>query len=95
MDGGGSELFDELVIFIDEKRATAGTLNYAQKLSPHVHRYYFETWYGSDFASLARACASDWVFLFDYDEQLSPEWHQTGRARFLKQPHPCISGFIG
>jgi hypothetical protein len=27
---------------------------------------------------MARACAGDWVFLFDYDETLSPEWHQKG-----------------
>ena len=70
------DLFDQLVIFIDEKRSTPGTVSYAEKLSPHVHRYYSETWYGSDFASMARACDSDWVFLFDFDEEFGPEWHQ-------------------
>jgi len=77
-------IFDELVIFIDEKRATPGTLEYARELSPHVHSYYSETWYGSDFASMARACAGDWVFLFDYDETLSPEWHQNGWRQILE-----------
>lgn len=77
-------LFDQLVIFIDEKRATPRTFDYAQELSPHVHRYYSETWYGSDFASMARACDGDWVFLFDYDEQFSPEWHQGGWRQVLE-----------
>jgi hypothetical protein len=76
-------VFDELVIFIDEKRVTPGTVAFAQQLSPHVHRYYSETWYGSDFAAMARACIGDWVFLFDYDEQLSPEWHQKGWREVL------------
>ena len=81
-EAGG--IFDELVIFVDEKRATPGTLEYAKELSPHVHSYYSETWYGSDFASMARACAGDWVFLFDYDETLSPEWHQKGWRQVLE-----------
>ena len=77
-------VFDELVIFIDEKRATPGTLELARQLSPNVHSYYSETWYGSDFASMARACAGDWVFLFDYDETLSPEWRQEGWRQVLE-----------
>ena len=78
-----ADIFDELVIFIDEKRATPGTLDYAKQLSPHVHSYYSETWYGSDFASMARVCPGEWVFLFDYDETLGPEWHQNGWRQIL------------
>ena len=80
-------IFDKLVIFIDEKRATPGTLNYARKLSSHVHSYNSETWYASDFAAMARACESDWVFLLDYDEELSPEWQQDGWREILETTH--------
>ena len=33
---------------------------------------------------MARACESDWVFVIDYDEQLSPEWQQDSWRQILE-----------
>ena len=74
-------VFDELVIFIDEKRVTPGTLNRAKKVGSRVHLHKAETWFDWDLASKARACESDWVFVIEYDEQLSPEWQQKDQWR--------------
>lgn len=74
-------VFDELVIFIDEKRVTPGTLNRAKKVGSRVHLHKADTWFEWDLASKARACESDWVFVIEYDEQLSPEWQQKDQWR--------------
>lgn len=70
------DIFDELVIFIDEERVTSGTVKRAQRVATRVHYHKSATWYEWDLASMARACESDWVFLIERDEQLSAEWHQ-------------------
>ena len=75
------DIFDELVIFIDEKRAKAGTLDRAREVGSRVHLHNADTWYEWDLASKARACESDWVFVLEYDEQLSPEWQQKDQWR--------------
>lgn len=74
-------VFDELVIFIDEERATAGTVGRAQEAATRVYRHKADTWLAANFASMAQACESDWVFLLEYDEQLSLEWQQLDRWR--------------
>ena len=76
--------FDELVIFIDENRVKAGTVDRATEVGSRVHLYKADTWYEWDLASKARACDSDWVFQIEYDEQLSPEWQQDGWRQLLE-----------
>lgn len=70
-------IFDGLVIFIDEKRVTPGTVTRAEKIASRVLYHKAETWYEWDQGAMARACESDWVFIIERDEQLSPEWQQT------------------
>ena len=70
------DIFDELIIFIDEKRVTPGTVNRAREVGSRVHYHKAETWFDWDLAAKARACESDWVFTIERDEQLSPEWRQ-------------------
>jgi hypothetical protein len=69
-------IFDELVIFIDEKRVTPGTVARAKKVGTRVHYHKADKWYQWDLAAMARACESDWIFNIERDEQLSPEWRQ-------------------
>jgi hypothetical protein len=69
-------IFDELVIFIDEERVTRGSTARAQKVATRVHRHRADTWYEWDLGAMARQCESDWVFIIERDEQLSPEWQQ-------------------
>jgi hypothetical protein len=78
------EIFDELVIFIDKRRATAGTLHRAHKVATRVHPYQANAWYDWDLGAMAKACESEWVFILDYDEQLSPEWHQAEWRQILE-----------
>lgn len=77
-------VFGELVIFIDENRATAGTDIRAKSVGTRVHHYKVNTWYDGDRGGMARACGSDWVFAIDYDEQLSPEWQQDSWRQILE-----------
>jgi hypothetical protein len=69
-------VFDELVIFIDEKRVTPGSAQRAEEVATRVQYYKVDAWYDWDLEAMARACESDWVFIIDHDEQLSPEWRQ-------------------
>ena len=77
-------IFDELIIFIDEKRTTPGTTFRAEKVASRVHYHKAETWYEWDLGAMARACGSDWVFLIERDEQLSPEWQQSQWRQILE-----------
>jgi hypothetical protein len=70
------EIFDELVIFIDAERVSPGAAGLAEKVASRVHYHQAETWYEWDLGSMARACESDWVFIIERDEELSPEWRQ-------------------
>lgn len=70
------EVFDELVIFIDEKRVTPGTVARARKVGTRVYSHVTETMFRWDLAAMMRTCECDWVFRLDYDEQLSSEWQQ-------------------
>ena len=76
-------VFDEVVIFVDEKRATTGTLKRAKKAASRVLLNKADTWYGPNWALMAPEC--DWVFMLDYDEQLSPEWHTPGWRQILEK----------
>jgi hypothetical protein len=78
------KVFGELVVFIDENRATAGTESRAKSVGTRVHHFKAKTWYDSDWGAMARACDSDWVFFIDYDEQLSPEWQQDSWRQILE-----------
>lgn len=77
-------VFDEMVIFIDEKRATPGTVSRAEKVASRVLPNKAETWYGADGHSLVAACKGDWLFTLDYDEELGSEWQQEGWRQILK-----------
>ena len=77
-------VFDEMVIFIDEKRATPGTVSRAEKVASRVLPNKAETWYGADGHSLVAACRGDWLFTLDYDEELGPEWQQDGWRQILE-----------
>jgi hypothetical protein len=77
-------VFGELVIFVDENRATAGTKSRAKSVGTCVHHYKVDTWYDGDWGGMARACESDWVFVIDYDEQLSHEWQQDSWRQILQ-----------
>jgi hypothetical protein len=77
-------VFGELIIFIDENRVTAGTESRAKSVGTRVHHYKVNTWYDADWGAMASACKSDWVFVIDYDEQLSPEWWQDSWRQMLK-----------
>ena len=80
-------VFDELVIFIDERRATPGTVTRAEGVGTRILANKAETWYAADRLAMLAACESDWVFTIEYDEQLSPEWHQhTWRQILEKTP---------
>ncbi|MBA3881521.1 MAG: hypothetical protein H0X73_02155 [Chthoniobacterales bacterium] len=78
------DVFDELVVFLDEKRLTTGTLPRIQKVATRVERYTADCWYDWDLASMARECKSEWVFVIERDEQLSPEWKQSSWRELLK-----------
>ena len=77
-------VFDEMVIFIDEKRVTPGTMARAEKVGSRVLSYKADTWFGADAASLVASCESDWLFVLDYDEQLSPAWQQKEWRQILE-----------
>ena len=78
------DVFDELVIFIDEKRATPGTVSRAEKVASRVLPNKAETWYGADGHSLVAALKGDWRFTLDWDEALGPEWQQDGWRQILE-----------
>jgi len=77
-------VFDEMVIFIDEKRATPGTVSRAQQVASRVLPNKAETWYGADGPALVAACKGDWLFTLDYDEELGSEWQQGGWRQILE-----------
>lgn len=68
------EVFDGLVIFIDERRVTPRTCERAEKVASRVHHHQADEWFQWDLGAMVQACESDWVFLIERDEQLSPEW---------------------
>jgi hypothetical protein len=78
------EIFDELVIFIDAKRVAPNAVERAEKVASRVHHHDAETWYEWDLGSMARACESEWVFIIERDEELSPEWRQPQWRQLLK-----------
>jgi hypothetical protein len=77
-------IFDEVIVLIDQKRATPGTVSRAEKVASRVVLNNRDTWYDPDRFSLLDGCNSDWVFLLEYDEQLSPEWQQAGWRQLLE-----------
>jgi hypothetical protein len=78
------DIFDEMVVFIDEKRATPGTVSRAKEVASHVFPNNAETWYGADGHSLVAACRGDWLFTLDFDEELGSEWRQEGWRQILE-----------
>ena len=77
-------VFGQLVIFIDEQRVTPGTIERARKLGTRVVLHQSPSWYESDFGAMARSCGTEWVFILDYDEQLSAEWQDPCWREILK-----------
>jgi len=78
------DVFDEMIIFIDEKRTTPETIARAQTVADRIIFNKADTWYSADRISLISACTGDWIFGMDYDEQLSPVWQQGGWRRLLE-----------
>lgn len=78
------EIFDELVIFIDANRVAPEAESRAEKVGSRIYHHKAETWYEWDLGSMARACASDWVFIIERDEELSPEWRQPQWRQILE-----------
>jgi hypothetical protein len=78
-------VFDEVIVLLDQKRATPGTVARAEKVASRVVRNNGDTWYDPDRFSLIAGCNADWIFIFDYDEQLSAEWRQDGWRRILEK----------
>jgi hypothetical protein len=77
-------IFDDVIVLIDQKRATPGTVARAEKVATDVVRSNRETWYDPDRFSLLADCRGDWVFILEYDEQFSSEWQQAGWRRILE-----------
>ena len=77
-------IFDEVVVFIDEKRATPGTIDRANEVASRVLPNHAETWYGADGHALVSACEGDWLFTLDYDEELGAGWQQEGWRQILE-----------
>jgi hypothetical protein len=78
------DIFDDLVIFIDEKRVTPGTVSRAEKVASRVYHHEADTWYEWDLGAMARMCESDWIFLIERDEQFSPDWRQNQWRQILE-----------
>jgi len=53
------DIFDEPVIFIDEKREAPGTVTRAEKVGTRVHRHKADGWFQWDLGGMAHACESD------------------------------------
>lgn len=79
------KVFDEVIVLIDQKRATLGTVARAEKVATKVVLTNRDNWYEPDRFSLLADCKSDWVFILEYDEQLSPEWQQDGWHQLLEK----------
>src|ERR1700704_2141572 len=75
-------MFDEVIVIIDQKRATPGTLTRAEKVASSVGRNNGEAWYDPDRFSMLAGCDSDWIFILEYEKKLSPEWQQ--KAQWLQ-----------
>ena len=82
------EVFDELVIFIDARRATPGTWERAQQVASRVYRCEADAFFALDFYAMFAACDSDWIIYLDHDEELSLEWDDDSWRRLL-QDTPC------
>jgi hypothetical protein len=77
-------VFDEVIVLIDQKHATPGTVARAEKVATQVARNNTDLWNDPDRFSLLGGCNSDWVFILEYDEQLSPAWQQDGWRQVLE-----------
>jgi len=52
-------IFGELIIFLDDKRITAGTESRARSVGTRVHHHRADAWFDWDLAAMARACESE------------------------------------
>jgi hypothetical protein len=77
-------VFDEVIVLIDQKHATPGTVARAERVATTVARNNNDLWRDPDRFSLLAACNADWVFILEYDEQLGSEWQQPGWRRILE-----------
>src|SRR4051794_35890214 len=69
-------IFDEVIVLIDQQHVTPGTLARAEKVATKVVRNNCGLWRDPNRFSLLSGSESDWVFILEYDEQLSSEWQQ-------------------
>ena len=67
-------IVDELVVFLDEARATPRLRERLGSIGARVHAIHGAAFYNFDFASMAAACQGDWILKVDYDEELSAPW---------------------
>ena len=77
------DVFDEFIVFLDENRQTPEAASRAEKVASRVRPYRADAWYDWDLSAMARECDSEWVFIIERDERLSPEWHQPAWRELL------------
>jgi hypothetical protein len=80
-------VFDEVIVLIDQKNAAPGTVARAEKVATEVALNDNDLWNDPDRFSLLARCNADWVFMLEYDEQLSPEWQQNEWRQILETTH--------
>src|SRR3954449_8473909 len=77
-------IFDEVIVLIDQKNATPGTVDRAEIVATTVTQNNSDLWHDPDRFSFLAARNTDWIFILEYDEQLSPEWQQASWRRILE-----------
>lgn len=61
------------------------TIDLAYEIKASVQLYDAERWYDWDLGAMVHMCDADWVFILEYDEELSGEWKADGWRRVLEQ----------
>src|SRR3954447_17113151 len=60
-------IFDEVIVLIDQKNATPGTVARAEIVATTVIRNNNDLWHDPDRFSFLAARNADWVFILEYD----------------------------
>lgn len=76
---------DELVAFVDEDRAAPDLHAKLTKLDARILNTRAPEFYRADFGAMVAACRGDWLLKIDYDEELSPEWHDRRWREVVEQ----------
>lgn len=79
------DVVDELVAFVDERRATPGLDARLRQLDARIINTNAPEFFRADFAAMVAACRGEWLLKIDYDEELSPEWQDRRWREILAQ----------